>query len=62
MKVKCLAYIKFKDGSGTIAEYKLENNLPFSLSEMRMWIKEQSNKSIESIEFLNSKNYRRKNK
>jgi len=60
MKAKCLAYIKFKDGSGAIAEYKLANNLPFALSEMRVWIKEQANKPIESIQFLSSKNYKRK--
>jgi len=60
MKIKCLAYIIFKDGSGQIAEYKLANNLPFALSEMRKWIKEKSIKPIKSISFLKSKNYRRR--
>jgi hypothetical protein len=46
------AFVTFKDGSAHIAVYKLDNDLPFSKSEMRKWIKEQSNKPIKSIKFL----------
>ena len=49
---KCKALITFKDGSRRISELNLENNLPFSLSEMRKWIKEQEKKPVKSVKFL----------
>jgi hypothetical protein len=52
---KVKVYIVLKDGSGLIAEYKLESNLPFAKSEMKKWIKEQSKEPIESITFLSDK-------
>jgi len=48
---KLFAFIKFKDGTAHIAEYKLQNGLSFAKSEMRQWIKEQSDRPIKSITF-----------
>lgn len=46
------AFVTFKDGSGHIALYKLDHDLPFAKSEMRRWIMEKSDKPIKSIKFL----------
>lgn len=52
---KITAYIVFEDGSAHIATYKLEGGLPFEKSEMEHWIKEQSEKPVKSVKFMDGK-------
>ncbi len=49
---KITAFIEFEDGTAQISEHKLHHDSLFHPSEMRKWIKEQSEKPVKRITFL----------
>ena len=50
---KTFAIIYKKDGSSFLVQYKLKHSLPFTLTEMRKWLKED--KKISKVTFISKK-------
>lgn len=50
---KCIALVTYKNGKAQIEQLKLEDNLPFTQSEMRKWI--LAKEDVKSVVFLGNK-------